>query len=809
MFFELVELVKCNRTALGGNTSIRICPTTKTQQVLGTNSSGKSSLIELGFCPLAPEPHNFDAGGSWHVIVHHKGHIYDLRADYGDKNFYSFIVDGGDNLNRGKTITVQNALVKEHLNYDHALHAFLTGRKRFTTMGANERRDWIARMSANDFTYAFQKHAGFKKSLNAATTVSKYLQKQLADAQSSLMDPDDVLQMRQKANELHETLELLMREPKRSSNAWDDATAAIRVDRLISQIDQHLKQEYPFVGKVGSTEELDALYKSVTEEIQTVKGELRVREERLEECEQRKVRAQMLMKLPPEELKSNIDDIEGQLIAIPPYVTDLQESLLIPAPKAIADLRLVIATLPADKKTFEDVNVLREKHYVFQAKEGKISGLLTDIDRQIHDIKNCQAVACPNCHTEFKPGVPEGKLEELQERHSRGSVMAQSTKVEVQEVVEELQATAEIAEAYRELDTIRAKHQSTNPGLFIYLDQFGWSDLGRRLLEKIALYERDAGYRERKVELEARLDTQRIAYETYQKEASSISGAFDDYTQATEAYNDVYKKFRVLGNRQNRLADIGKGMDGWLTVTNRLFADYEALKLELINYANYQGDLMVDELITKTKVTLGIHEAALHENETYETLVKDLTKQLNVSRVQEEAYKRLVDVLCPKTGLIAEQITLQISSILDGVNGVIGRVWGYPLSVTPGELEDNEVDYKFPLIVDTVPRPDIAAGSTSVKDVVDQAFRLAGYYCMDLTDYPLYLDEFGSSFDEAHRHNMIPVLKDLIDDPRFSQVLLISHSLDGQTAFSGTETIILDDRNIKFPFPYNQHVTFS
>jgi ABC-type hemin transport system ATPase subunit len=80
---------------------------------------------------------------------------------------------------------------------------------------------------------------------------------------------------------------------------------------------------------------------------------------------------------------------------------------------------------------------------------------------------------------------------------------------------------------------------------------------------------------------------------------------------------------------------------------------------------------------------------------------------------------------------------------------------------------------------------------------------------MKLTDYPLYLDELGSSFDETHQYKLVPLIKELADDPRFSQVLIISHALVNQTAFPSSQTIILDNRNLEYNHPYNEHVEFA
>ena len=150
-----------------------------------------------------------------------------------------------------------------------------------------------------------------------------------------------------------------------------------------------------------------------------------------------------------------------------------------------------------------------------------------------------------------------------------------------------------------------------------------------------------------------------------------------------------------------------------------------------------------------------------------------------------------------------------METVVNTVNKLIKRVWSYPLYVSPCDVTEKGITYQFPFTVNTRNRNDISEGSKSVKDIINQSFRWAGYYCMGLYDWPLHLDEIGSSFDEMHRHNLVPLIKDLVDDNHFSQILLVSHQLDGQTAYPNSETIVMDDRNITFPHPYNLHVEFE
>lgn len=814
MFFSYIKLVGCNRTSLNGKREIVIRPTTKTQMVLGTNGGGKSSLIEIAFSPLPPDADDFmdkygKIDGLLEQIVHHKGRTYHLTSRFGEKNSYSFIVDGGENLNRGRNVSIQRELVKEHFGYTKELHQFLTGKVKFTTMSPKQRQDWISRFSSSDFSYAFSLYNRWQKEYSGQKSIADYLTRQLSDARERLMAPEDVIALRAKADETHETLEALLKEARSQYEPLSDHHIHGMIEQTLGDIAKFIMTDYPTTENVGDLDKLIELRAESEMALHQLAGELKARGERLADCEHKKERLEQLGQYSPEELQASMDSLKAMLDAIPPQITEVHPSLLNNHHTVVQELRQVIGRLGSVRKTGHDVleinNRLLEKKSVLY----RYNGVVEDLDRQIKYIHQCENTECPSCKFVFKPGVEPGKLEELQTRYDKGAKLVWDLGAEIDHVEDELQDTSRIAHLFEELDQVRAKYQNVCPGLFQYLDTFGWTSLGRGLAEKLAIFTKDC---ERQVERntkQAQYDTLKSRLDLVKAESGQTVQVIEDYQQALVEYNTLYD----LHNRARaRKARLDQGLITWQKYINlyeESEAAYERLRAEVIGYCNHQGNLMLDEMIRETKVTIGIQEAALSEHDTNLTIVEDLEKQVQKARIEQQARKALVDAMSPKTGLIAEQVSAQMAGIVGAVNQMIRRVWGYPLYISAGTPGDTEMDYNLPMTVDTQPRSDISKGSTSIKDIVDQAFRLTGYYCMNLTDYPLYLDELGSSFDAAHQHSLIPLIKDLVDDARFSQVLVISHQLDGQTAFPSSQTIILDDRNLNYPHTYNDHVEFA
>lgn len=812
MFFEEVDSFRCNRTSLRGKERIIIRPTAKAQMVLGTNGSGKTSLIQIAFSPLPPEATDFDEGGWLKQTVIHKGHRYRLENLLNNGKWsFSFVIDDGENLNKGRNVTAQLELIKQHLGWTRDLHNFLTGNLRFTKMSATQRRDCIANFSSVDFEYAFRKHKDFQKAYSAAKTVENWLRGQVGFARKDMIEPEDLQAMRAKALELRETLKLLMNEPKHFLG--EDVRTQEQIQWMIEEVKRNTHEfaylEYPESLDANSLEELHEMSADLLASVNQLTGELKVNGENLDKLRSRKEKADSLLSMPVDDLKAELERHKQELQSMPKSLTGLHDSLLLPANDAIEALLQVINEIPSVMATRDEVEQINERVYAKKQRVDKIHGLLEDIDRQIMHIHRCAEVTCPSCTHVFKPGIEAGRLEELNARYQNGHNMSATELIELNELNAKQAEIRENVKLYDQLENIKERYLSKYPGLFTYLEQAGWVKLGAGLAICTSVYTRDEQVARKREKLNRRIEEIEHVFADLREEAPELAGVRNAYLETESEYNRIFQAIQDLKLRRIRIERVISNHTSYAEKLFRCNEGYENVKQALIDYANHRADVMVEGLIKKTLETLSIHEQAIAENESHETVLKDLQVKHSDALIRLEATKALVDALCPKTGLIAEQITLQLSGIISGVNEMIQRVWGYPLYILAGVDIGEELKYKFPLMVDSQLRPDIANGSGASVDIIDIAFVLTGYICMNLTEYPLYIDELGATFDEVHRHNLIPLMKDLIDNDRYSQVLIISHSLDGQTAFSNSETIILDDRNINYPHQYNRHVEFS
>lgn len=803
MYYAYICIDKCNRLT---KPTIVIRPGKRVQMVLGTNGSGKSSLLSIGFSPLPADSKDFFKGGGREVHIEDRGRKFVIVEKFNDKNYYSFKVDG-EEKNDGHTITVQLELCKEYFNYTREIHDFITGATKFTQLTAQARRDWIVKMSEADFSFAFREFERFRKGYSSSTSVVNFLRGRINEERARLLDPNDVVEMRKRADELRATIRELMSFPRVDSGYVSMAELMDDYNELFKQLDSFLGREYPKTLVGGKTyDDLIAELSERSTELRAIQTE---RANNINVLNQRLGRIKSMMDIDPEALAIEQEQQVQMLGTIPPSRVQLHESMLMRAEPVLHELRKAVMDLPATRTTHHALMQISDRLRASQTSYDKAENILNNIAQQLHQISRCEKISCPSCNHDFIPGVSATAVSELEQRQSRGSEYVKTVGHELAELQEEFHTADNNYRSYERLEEIRRQYGQQYPGVFAYIDSVGGFDLGRGLHEKLGLYEREVNLHEQRSGLVRRIEEIQQALDNYEREGAGFSALREEQEALSKSYRKVYEEREAVDLTLNEVRRDKVYGEYFEIHYNQVEDKVEQFKQKLVRYLDREASIMAEEEISKLQTTLAINETALAEDDLVMTIVKDLETQLAKMEITQKAYKRLTDEMSPKTGLIAEQVTQQIGAIVGGVNMMIKRVWNHPLFIQLPSKEGVDLDYKFPIVDENRTRADISKGSDSMLEIVNRAFVLTLYYSLNMSGYPLFLDEPGRTFDETHAQSLIPLVKDLVDSDRFSQILIISHDSDTQRAFPDSETIIIDDRNINYPYPYNEHVEFE
>lgn len=467
-----------------------------------------------------------------------------------------------------------------------------------------------------------------------------------------------------------------------------------------------------------------------------------------------------------------------------------------------------MATLPSERLDPEESVRIRTEFETRLAAISRASATLEQIESNIELIKGVGDVQCPSCHHSFKPGIDADLFDKLNQRRLNGLNYIKEQERLNEDISDLLQLDRKIEACKAELDMVRETYLRQYPGLFNYLDSIqGWG-IGVTMDVHLQRYESAYVLYHKREHLRDQLEKVRAAIQTQSKVNHELPKLQQQLMALNARKEEVEARSRQAEALKNRLGE------EWGDLNQRE-ADAKRI-LEMEKKLHAQIDLYLQSChnenrraeLKRVTSSIAVLENAINDNDAIKTSIRDFEKSHVDNKVMEVAAKAIVDTLSPKTGLIAEQIYQQIGTVLEAMNAVIRRIWGYDLTIGIGGVDDGGLDYKLPINVAGTPRDDISEGSSSMQEIVNRAFVITAMCCLGLTDYPLCQDEPAITFDTEHGINFVPMMKELIETDQFSQLIIISHDIDTQTAFSNAEYIVLGGMELPHIPVSNEHVEF-
>lgn len=180
------------------------------QIVLGTNGSGKSSLLTEA-TPYPSHHSNFIKGGYKLIECTHNHLHYVVRSDYngGTGTHSLFCVEEQREYNPGGTYKAQIDVVQEVFDWDKELMDLLLGLKRFTRLSTQDRRKWLTRLCPVDMGPAFRLLKSCASLHRDQKGVLNMVSKRLVETAQSQTEAEPVLDIQSVVKEHHNTLEQL------------------------------------------------------------------------------------------------------------------------------------------------------------------------------------------------------------------------------------------------------------------------------------------------------------------------------------------------------------------------------------------------------------------------------------------------------------------------------------------------------------------------------------------------------------------------------------------------------------------------
>jgi len=828
-----LELIGNNRLAPTGIRRIKITPKSTLQLILGTNGSGKSSLM-YEMSPLPALSNQFSKDGSKTTEWLKNGSHYKLITKFsnGSQKHSFFKDDMTTNLNPGGTLSVQKQLVLEHFGYDQETHNLLIGSERFTSMSPIRRREWFTKMGSNDYSYAlsvFKKLKEKHRDVVGALNMAKFT---LVEETAKRLRPEEVEELRRSIADGRKQLSVAIR--NMSSERLDHSRSKSEYEASRNLFISSAKKLTAYAGRAatwvfGQNQEsaeailidLNAQLRSTNDAIHHLSEEYVKVENNLTTMRSIGIDNQSDLISAILKVDSNIELIKSRLkhLDIFEEMASLNGSGNIDAAiESVSPfLRELAATLPPNpdrhlSRKNEEGAVNERRSLILQKEEA--SSKLKKIDAVIREhihLRDHAQTECPKCKHIFSKGYCQKTLADAELEAARlNDVIDNLTKS-----IEQLdKLISEIGEYGRQVaafsrymaydyirpirDRIASDFLFNNPaGISGFLDQLQadcthFDEIQSLLKQREALQ----AFARTENEFESRSATQlidRMSELDHQTKDLSLKAA--GLNGKIQTYTSMLDCIAEMNALRKATIDLEKATD----------VAFEKMIVAGI-------DDCYSRLIVELESALASQETTLRAIDIREGYILELEKDIAKYIRQEKAYAVLIESLSPTDGIIAESLHSFMTVYVRQMNQFISNVWSYPLEIKFNDFlgeESVELNYKFPFYVNhTSYRSDVAEGSRGMEEIFNLSFRMIASQHLGLGCCPLFLDEFGASFDKAHRETATHVVNSLLNHNTFSQLFMVSHYEDGYAPLVDADICVLSDTNVVVPVSdkVNHHV---
>lgn len=824
---RIIELVLHNYTRLlyVGISHFEYRPESPFQLILGTNGSGKSSIIaELSPLPAARQ--NYLLDGYKKVVVEHEGVLYTLLSEFKHGNKHTFI-RGDEVLNNLGTGVLQKELVREHFNYTQETHDLETGVTRFTKMGPTQRRDVISRMGNNDVSYGlalFREYGVVRRELIGTR---KNAEQRLALEESGILSEEEISDLEGRMRELTEQITQFMYQV-------DTNTPQLAV------VEREYRELITTMGAVAR----DQIVRVDTEGLRGYGGIAQIHEQRVGLRTRLEYVSEALQVKRKEyaDLEDTINQLStaggGDLSHINSDMVLLEHRLAETCKTRITFDYGDVVNYQFLAESYARVSlVLRERVLAMPLNKGRhinpdsLKALRVTIDEltTVKNIKtgeygrllarkevitNSDKVECPKCLYVWVPGVSEVELSTIETK--LGILVSQ-----LEDINSNLGKNNALLDEYNDWRTAYADVYTLIRGTA------GLECLWREFLIDDKIFEDPHACVRLMEEWDVQL--QNLA------ERSRLE-------QELQLLRDVIKRAEVMaaGQGHQTLPDRLLSLESEISELNLQEAQYRRSLAEIdkihstavaVTSAKEKLEILSEKLNAKVatmgaairnslysqEITIRQAELAqitnhLTEKKAAKAVVESLQITRDVMLDREKCVDIILDALSPTNGVIADQLTMGIDSMVEHINRFIEPIWTYDMKVMSCGVDGEGLDYKFPIHIkgfDKQPVPDVLNGSGAQRDVIDFAFVLVYRTHHGINNYPLHLDELGSTFDPEHRQKVVEFLKQLVDSQHASQIFYISHNKEAHTTLTHADICVVDDENIGYIEGANHHVVIA
>lgn len=793
-------------------------PKQKIQLVLGSNGSGKSSLMrELS--PFPANPKDFHKDGYKRITIDHRGHRYVLESVFQPSTKHSFFKDGGENLNQGGTSFAQKELIRREFGITEDLHNLNLGEIRFHAMSPLECRQWFTRMAEADYTYALSVFQKLKDKVRDIQGAIKLNQTRAVQEANKLLTDEALATLKQEIEFFSSTLNNLFAiKPNQvlyeSEIERQMSQGEANMKSLAQQVFK-LKQQFPNHEQFTGIADIDQAIIKAEAQVNSnqylanhVATEIEAKQKTLEGLEKANIKS--------------LSEIDEKLIQLNAKIQSLRQSLRTgieldqpeAALQALAEIQVPISDILYQLKPHDSDYQYREQYRLanerLQALELEKKTLevkelrLTEQKKSQEHERQAELTECPNCHHQWHRGFNAKEYEAIlaalkavSEAQEANKTLLEAQKVIVQELSDEAECYRQLQHYFNANYTLKPFWQKVIEDKLIITQPTKVGNFMIQFKEDLVYWVQIKSVEE---DIKGLIEIKRLSHENSTDHTDALKKSIETLQQQFFNYNTLIRE---------NTATIQRLMGYKTTLQN--IQDIEQKLIQLTDEHAKQGDELylalkkktLNEAIRLFQMELSQRELRLSKVNIQQGVVDNLRAQLETLEQDLYLTKLLMKELSPTDGLIAKGLMGFIKKYVQQMNQFIEKIWLYPLEIIPFEMKEDEavdLDYKFKIKVNkTHEVPSLAKGSSAIQEIINLAFKIIAMKYHHLQDMPIILDEFARSFDPAHRASAFSVISNILAYSDFTQLFIISHLEDCYGSLKNADISVLSADNLNLP----------
>lgn len=784
MIKELI-LTNYDRFFLNNIESIEFRPKQKLQLLLGTNGSGKSSLLsELN--PLPINKNDF-TNGSKEITIEKDNNIFKLKST---SNKNSFMLNNTE-LNDGGTKTVQLNLVKEYFNLTPKYNNIILGTEKLTAMSTNERKNILREMSTVDYSYGIYLYNTLKQELRDTVGYLKLMQIEMNNDISNIVNDDEILILKNDITKCKNMIDSLSMSYSKSEEYKDIPIIDLNIDmdildknKLQSDLDYNNKFIINIEEEITNlNKEIDSLddYSTTIKDSETLNTKLKSLEEYFKNINNK----YNMEKYSPIDsknrldklLNSNLNNINIELSYLDNIIFTPTEHKELKSKLEVLNNNLKIVSHGYDNNSKELEILLSNK---------------TDNNK----------ITCSSCGTMNYFGYSKEKEDMLQEKVNNFKIKYDELNSQYLELYEIYQKQKqkitylqEIKEIISDLSVIPLytdlvkKYVNDITSITSTMLNIIFKNIEDFLLDIKDYESNNNELIEVKLKISSGIEILNIYKRKYIEDKDKL---INKLNVLLDKKREISSNIVIIKNNIEKCNIVNKHIE----TLNTIITNYKFNKKQIV--INNKNTILTNT-IRELKSLLITLEDKYSNIEKIKSRIEINKKHIDSHEDIRVALQYAINALSPTEGIIAKSINSFINVFLNEMNTIINSVWSYELTLLPCQIsESNDLDYLFAVKVADNKKDikDVAYLSTSMKDIVDLSFKIVFMKYMKLTHMPLMLDEFGVFMDDTHRNKVYDVIENLLSN-NFSQIYFTANFKSIYGRFVDSDINILDDKNLE------------